>query len=66
MNEKKLLVFTGLLSCIILICGCETAAGTAKGVACGVGSTAESVAKDTKNTYNFILAIDEWFKRNYW
>lgn len=66
-----------LLLFVILINGCETAAGAAKGVAgsvaSGIGSTAEGignvgkgVGKDSYNFWKFILATDKWIKENLW
>jgi len=51
---------------IILINGCETTVGAAKGVACGVGSTAEGVGKDTCNLFKFIQTVDNWMRKNLW
>jgi predicted small secreted protein len=54
----------------LLLSGCETTAGTAKGLAVGIGGTAygagSGAVKDSKNTYNFIQGLDAWIKKNLW
>lgn len=62
-----------VLAGIILFSGCETSKGVAEGVgstiggfACGIGSTAEGVGKDSVNLWQALLAADEWFKKNFW
>lgn len=66
MKNKAVFLLLVLFSVIIFLGGCETIAGTTQGVAYGVGSTATGMGKDTYNTYNFIQAMDMWFKKNLW
>lgn len=54
-----------LMSCIFLG-GCETACGLGKGIASGVGSTAQGVGKDSHNFCEAIGKADQWVKDNLW
>lgn len=45
--------------CAVLFSGCETAKGFGAGVACGVGSTAQGVGKDSFNLWQGILKADD-------
>jgi len=51
-----------LFSLILLFSGCETT----KGVAIGIGATTVGAAKDTQNTYNFLVKTDDWMRKNLW
>jgi len=62
---KKFIALALLLS-LTLLAGCETAAGAGKGLACGVGSTAEGVGKDSYNFFGSIMAADQWIRKNLW
>ena len=53
------LVLGLLLPVMAILCGCYTVAGATAGAAYGA-------AKDTKNTYNFIIEADNWFKTHAW
>ncbi|MDD4953375.1 MAG: hypothetical protein PHG40_00510 [Candidatus Omnitrophica bacterium] len=70
MDFAKKKVFAGVLFLAVLSSGCSTvkgaAAGTAGGVACGVGYTAMGVAEDAKGTRNAVVWMDNWVKRNLW
>ncbi|MEK6727864.1 MAG: hypothetical protein AABY28_04240 [Candidatus Omnitrophota bacterium] len=46
----------------IFLAGCNTL----KGVATGVGATAEGAAEDVKGAYNGIKKADDWIRKNLW
>ncbi|MFA5144894.1 MAG: hypothetical protein WC723_02680 [Candidatus Omnitrophota bacterium] len=48
-----------VLLCAVILTGCETCKGVAKGVS-------EGVAKDTQSTGNVLLSVDDWIRRNLW
>jgi hypothetical protein len=69
---SKYAVFT-LSLIVILVSGCETAKGFARGsgdLARGFGSavltTAKGVSEDTHNFFEFLKPADEWVKENLW
>ncbi len=62
MYNQKLIVFSFLSAVVILLSGCETT----KGLATGIGYTAEGVVKDTKGACHGIGKADEWVKKNMW
>jgi predicted small secreted protein len=62
-----------ILAAVILLHGCETSKGVAKGIgstaegmAEGIGSTAEGVGRDSFNLWQALVAADDWFKKNFW
>lgn len=63
---KRRYVLLVLLAAIIYLSGCQTAAGTAKGLACGVENTAEGIGKDVYATGGFLESVDSWIKKNLW
>lgn len=67
MESRKRSVVAGvLLVSVLFLVGCNTAKGAATGVAYGVGSTAEGVAKDAKGVGSAIVKLDNWIKKNLW
>ncbi len=62
MQKHKLILFSFLFLMLGLAAGCETT----KGVATGIGYTAEGVVKDTKGTWNGLQKADQWVKKNMW
>ncbi|MDI6605936.1 MAG: hypothetical protein QME65_02180 [Candidatus Omnitrophota bacterium] len=65
-TNKKEVLFTALFLFAIFITGCETAAGATKGIACGIGSTAEGAVKDTTSLCGAIMNLDNWIRKNLW
>jgi predicted small secreted protein len=61
-KRKPVLLIGFLLLSIILINGCQTTAGVAKGVAYSV----EGAGKDTYNLFKFIQTADKWIRENLW
>jgi hypothetical protein len=60
--KARLLLAAVLLSGAVLMAGCSTA----KGVAVGVGSTAEGIAEDAQNFWQGAVKLDDWMKKNLW
>lgn len=65
MNKKGILLWILLLGTILLN-GCQTVEGAAKGVAFTIAGTANGVAKDSVNIWQAILKVDDWTKKNLW
>jgi predicted small secreted protein len=63
---KKWVLFAVLFLMVALLGGCETSKGFAKGTASTVESTTVGASKDVKTSCNFIMALDNWFKKNLW
>lgn len=55
-----------LLAFGLMLTGCETTAGLAKGVAGTVVATGNGVVQDTKTTVNFLQKADKWVQKNLW
>lgn len=61
MKASPVMVVILFLSAI-LIAGCETS----KGVAIGIGATAQGLVKDTKNFWHTASKTDDWIRKNLW
>ncbi|OGX17335.1 MAG: hypothetical protein A3K83_01380 [Omnitrophica WOR_2 bacterium RBG_13_44_8b] len=66
MRGKRILLSGVLLVSFIYLYGCETVKGAGGGIACTTAGTVEGIGKDTKNTYDFIQATDNWIRKNLW
>jgi predicted small secreted protein len=66
MRGKKILLSAVLFSTVVLLSGCETAAGATKGIACGIGSTAEGAVKDGCSFFGAMMKLDNWIQENLW
>ncbi|MBU1726305.1 MAG: hypothetical protein KJ880_01570 [Candidatus Omnitrophica bacterium] len=62
MRRGMLLALVFVFAGAVLFSGCETS----KGVAIGVGATAQGVVKDSKTTWDGIKQADAWVKKNLW
>jgi len=64
--KKKGILLWVLFLGVVFVSGCETA----KGAACGLGTTAvattKGIAKDTTNLWQAILKADGWIQKNLW
>ncbi len=65
MKKIKVLLWALFLG-IIFISGCETAKGAACGFGTTVEATAKGVGKDTVNLWQGILKADAWMHKNLW
>lgn len=61
-NKKAICLAIYLFIAAISLGGCETA----KGVALGIGTTADGVAKDVCSTAGFFQGLDSWIRKNLW
>lgn len=62
MLRKVCFLFCAVSFCAVLLLGCETT----KGVAVGIGATAQGAAKDTVSLWQTLVKCDNWLREKLW
>ena len=65
-TNKKYVFFLILFFGTILLSGCNTVGGVAKGFADGPESTIEGIGKDIYASGGLLKTLDNWIKENLW
>jgi ABC-type uncharacterized transport system auxiliary subunit len=66
MKKGSALSVAAILATLVLLSGCYTTMGAAKGTVYTTGATAVGAGKDAATTYGAILALDKWLEKTFW